>query len=173
MTDDLDPAVAAVLQERARRLARPPQPPEPEDTIELIEFTLGTETYGLEAARVRELFRLGAHSSLPGAEPPIGGVAAHRGSLITLLQIRPLLGLPEANPGIEPRVLVIDASPAPVGLLVDDVLDLRRVVGSTLRPAESVASARVSGLLMGITNDATIVLDVDAILQLFFGKDVT
>ncbi len=157
----------AVLEERARRLARPPAPPAPADTLEVITFTLANETYAVESRYILEVSRLADLSLLPGAEPPVFGVTAWRGELLTVLDLRPVLGLSAAALNDLSRVIVLGVTRAAFGVLVDTVLELVTLPASEVRaPPEGVAAQR--DYLRGVTPEAVLVLDGQRVLRLFY-----
>lgn len=154
-----------VLAERARVLARPVTPPAAGDTLELITFTLANETYAIESRDVLEVFRLTELAPLPGAEPPVRGITAWRGTLLTVLDLRATLGLAADALNDLSRVIALGAARAVVGLLVDAVQDVVRVPAPEVRPPpDGVAPQRT--YLRGITGDAVLVLDTRSLLRL-------
>ncbi len=157
--------VQTVLEERARRLARPPAPPPAGDTLEVITFALANETYAVESRYVHEVFRLVDLSPLPGAERPVFGVAAWRGDLLTILDLRPVLGLSVAALNDLSMVIVVAEERATFGILADAVRDLITLPSSEVRePPEGVAAQRT--YLRGMTSDAVLVLEARALLKL-------
>ena len=157
--------IRAVLEQRARLLARPAAPPPSGDTLELITFTLANETYALESRYVLEVFRLADLSPLPGAEPPVRGVTGWRGGLLTILDLRPVLGLSVAALNDLSRVIVLGENRAAFGILADAVRDVVTLPASEVRePPEGVAAQRM--YLRGITGEAVLVLEARALLRL-------
>ncbi|HYT83049.1 MAG TPA: chemotaxis protein CheW [Gemmatimonadales bacterium] len=154
-----------LLEERARLLARPPAPPLAADALEAITFALANETYAVESRYVLEVFRLVDLSLLPGAEPPVFGITAWRGELLTILDLRPVLGLSVAALNELSRVIVLGDERATFGILADAVRDLVTLPASEVRePPEGVAAQRT--YLRGMTGDAVLVLEVRALLRL-------
>lgn len=160
--------VQRILEERARRLARPAAPQRPADVLEVVSFQLAGERYAIAAERVREVFRLQGRSALPGAPDPIAGVTAHRGEILTLLDVRSILGLSSAALNDLGRVLVLEHGRTHVGILVDRVEGVEEVPRAELRPPLPLGPAAREHLV-GVTGDALIVLDVDVLLRLFDG----
>ncbi len=157
--------IRAVLEERARLLARPPAPRLAGDTLEVITFALANETYAVESRYVLEVFRLAGLSLLPGAEPLVYGVTAWRGELLTILDLRPVLGLSVAALNDLSRVIVLGEERATLGILADAVRDLVTLLASEVRePPEGVAAQRT--YLRGITGEAVLVLEARALLGL-------
>lgn len=153
-----------ILDERARALARPITPPAWGATIEVITFALGNETYALESRYLQGVFQL-QELSLIGGAPPIFGVTVWRGELLTILDLRRLLGVPAAALSDLSRVLVLGEARAAFGILADDVVELVTLPVATIGPpAEGVAAER--RYLRGITGEAVLVLDAAKLLQL-------
>jgi purine-binding chemotaxis protein CheW len=154
-----------VLEERARALARPALPPPAGDTLELITFALADEVYAIESRYVLAVFRLEDLSPLPGAEPPVCGVTAWRGGLLTILDLRPVLGLSVAALNDLNRVIVLGEDGPAFGILADAARELVTLPASDVRdPQEGVAAKRE--YLRGITDDAVLVLEARKLLQL-------
>jgi purine-binding chemotaxis protein CheW len=154
-----------VLEERARRLARPPAPPPAGEMLDVMTFALANETYAVESRYVHEVFRLVDLSPLPGAEPPVFGVAAWRGELLTILDLRAALGLSVAALNDLSRVIVIGESRPVFGILADAVRELIRLPAAEVRqPPEGAAAPRE--YLRGVTADAVLLLDAKQLLRL-------
>lgn len=154
-----------LLEERARRLAQAVTPPAAGDRLDLITFALANETYAIEARYAWEVFRLGELTPLPGADSPIRGVVAWRGALLTILDLRPVLGLSVTALNDLSRVIVLGERHAAFGILADAVHDLVTVPSSDVRdPPHAVATPRT--YLRGMTRDAVLVLDAPELLRL-------
>jgi purine-binding chemotaxis protein CheW len=154
----------AILHERARELARPSRAAETRDELELITFALADETYAMETRYIIAAFRLTDLCPLPGARAPIFGVSAWRGDLLTILDLRSLLGVSVTSLNDLSRVLVLGERRAVCGVIADAVLDLVRVPAMELQdPSHGVTMNRA--LIHGITRDAKIVLDGKAVLN--------
>lgn len=154
-----------ILEERARALARSETPPAWGATIEVVTFALDRERYALEMRYLQAVARLQALSPIPGAAEPIFGVSSWRGELLTIMDLRQLLGVPGAGLNDMSRVLVLGEGRAAFGLLADAVDELRTLPLSAIRhPPEGVAVRRE--YLRGITGDALLVLDAVELLKL-------
>lgn len=157
--------VRQVLEERARTLARPAVSPPPGDTLELITFALANEVYGLESSYVWAVFRLADLSPIPGAEPPVFGVTAWRGGLLTILDLRPVLDLSVAALNDLSRVIVVGNQRPAFGILADAARELVRLPASEVRaPPEGLGPRRE--FLRGIAADAVLVLEAKHLLHL-------
>ena len=165
VTDAAPEQVRAVLERRAQTLARPVAPPAPADRLEAVTFALANEVYAIESRYVFEVFRLEELSPLPGAEPPVFGVTAWRGELLTILDLRTVLGLPVTALNDLSRVMVLGADRAAFGVLADAVLGLVTLSAAGIRaPPEGIAAQR--DYIRGMTPEAVLVLEGQRLLHL-------
>jgi len=156
--------IRQVLEERARVLARPITRPAPGDVIQVITFALANEIYAIESHYVFEVFRLDQLAPLPGATPPVFGVTVRRGELLTILDLRTVLGLPVAALNDLSRVLVVGGDQPTAGVLADSVLELVTLPTQSIQlPREGLAAKRE--YLRGITPGAILVLDGQQLLR--------
>jgi len=164
-TDTSPEGVRELLEERARALARPAAPPPAGDMLELLTFALANEVYAVESRYVVAVFKLIDLSPLPGAEPPVFGVTAWRGELLTILDLRAALGLSVTALNDLSRVIVLGEERPAFGILADAARELVAVPAAEVRePPEGVAAQRE--YLRGVTPDAVLVLEATKLLQL-------
>lgn len=152
-----------VLAERARSLARPAAAPPPADALAVVSVRIAKESYGIEASDVLEVMSLSAFARLPGAMPPLFAVTAWRGDLLLLLDIRRALGLSSTALNDLRHVVVLEAGPQPVGILVDEVIGMTTIRTGDVRPLGTGAARE---LVRGVTSDALIVLETSAISRI-------
>jgi purine-binding chemotaxis protein CheW len=85
---------------------------------------LGGRPYAVDVAGAREVVVLDATTPVPGAPPSVLGVMNLRGSVLPVVEARPLLGLPvQAAPG-RGRALVLADGDRRAAILVEGVLGL-------------------------------------------------
>ncbi|HEU4629128.1 MAG TPA: chemotaxis protein CheW [Gemmatimonadaceae bacterium] len=155
---------AAVLAARARELARVPAAPDAEPALEVLGFTLGERTFGIESHHVHEVLRDVRLTPLPGAAAPVTAVVAWRGRILTVLDLRGALGAPP-GPAPATRLLVLGDERPELGLLADDIGTLTPLAATALHPLPEGATAQRE-YVRAITDDATVLLDGAAILRL-------
>jgi len=156
----------AILEERARLLARPP-PAEVRaaDRLELLIFSLSGETYALETRSVREVARFADFTGLPGASPFLLGVTNLRGEILPVFDLRRLAGIAPKGLTDLSRLLVLGEDREELGLLADDVREVKTIRREeVLDPPEELAAIG-RGLLLGVTKEAVIVLDGGGLLR--------
>jgi purine-binding chemotaxis protein CheW len=153
----------AILDERARLLARVPVQETRAEGLEVVVFTLANERYGIETRHVREVVRLTNLTPLPGAPEFLAGIINLRGSILAVLDLGKFFGLAVPELSDRARVIVLGEERAEFGVLAEayEVVTLR--ADAVREPPDSVAgSARE--FLRGVTADALLVLDGAALL---------
>lgn len=101
-------------------------PPTPvvEPSSGFVCFMLAQQRYGVAVGQVREVLRLGELAWVPGAPSACLGVVNLRGQIVSVLDLRQMLGQPQVEPDAASRLLVIDYGESALALLVDRVLEL-------------------------------------------------
>jgi purine-binding chemotaxis protein CheW len=106
------------------------------ESAQYVVFRLGKEEYGFDVRVVREINNMEEVAKVHRSASHIEGVINLRGKLLTVVNLRKRFGM-EPNPAAEgnQRIVVVDAADAPVGFLVDEVMEVARF------PKESVEKA--------------------------------
>lgn len=149
-----------ILAARARVLARPADESAAGETSDLVAFSLGSDVYAVEARRVLGVFRLVDLTPVPGADRRIAGLTVWRGSLLTVMDLRQVLGL--AATGLDDRawVVVLAADGAARGLLAGALRGLMQATAASLRePGPDLQVDR--RFVRAVTDDAVVVLEPD------------
>jgi purine-binding chemotaxis protein CheW len=122
------------------------------DTLQFVVFRLGKEEYGFDVAIVREIHNIEEVAKVHRSASHIEGVINLRGKLLTVVNLRKRFGM-EPNPDAEgnKKIVVVDAADAPVGFLVDEVLEVARFRKESVEKAPSyVASGIEAQYVLGI-----------------------
>jgi len=133
-------------------------------------FRLGSEEYGFEVGTVREIHRLDSVTTVHRSAPYIEGVMNLRGKLVTVINLRKRFGMEPAGPECQPKIIVVDALDAPVGYLVDEVVEVARFNKEDIeKPPPYVAKGAEALYVLGIAkqNDRLVtIIDPLKILDL-------
>ena len=116
---------------------------------EYLAFRVAHEAYALPLASVREILKLGAITEVPRAPKDVLGVVSVRGRVTTVLDLRKRLRMPAAESTKHARVLLVDAGPEVLGLLVDEVLQVYRLRDEEIEVA-GVTQGDLSEHVLGI-----------------------
>ena len=151
-----------LLARRARELAKPREVVDAAaaaDEMDVLVFLIGDERLAMPLVSIVAIIRAAVVTPLPRAVAPVYGVTAWRGRPLTVLSV----GAKAASHDADTRLIVLgDGRRAVVGLLADSVDETRVVARSKLTP--TVSGARRS-MAMGMTDDAVLVLDAEAMLN--------
>lgn len=154
-----------ILAERARILARPAAERARADRLELLVFALSGEWWALEARSVREVARFTDFTPVPGASPHLLGVTNLRGEILPVFDLRALTGRAAKGLGDLSRLLVLGEDRDELGLLADQVGEVRPVSPDEILDLPESLRAAGRTLLRGVTRDAVMVLDAGALLR--------
>jgi purine-binding chemotaxis protein CheW len=122
---------------------------------EYLAFTLGGDVYAAPVALVREILKPPPLTPVPRAPHQIVGIVSVRGKLVTVVDLRRRLRLPEGPPTRKSRILLVDATGGEVmGVLVDEVLQVYRLAESEIEAAATALGGEVAGYIAGIARPA-------------------
>jgi purine-binding chemotaxis protein CheW len=156
-------AERAILKQRARELARRTSAGKQISALpEHVILTIAGERYLVEAARVREAIAVREITPLPGAPAAIQGIAAVRGRVVAVADLRRLFGLPDISETGSGKLVVIEHRGVEFGVVVDAVTvpQSSLMLGSAASSASGGPDAK---FLRGVTPEGLILLDLSAI----------
>jgi purine-binding chemotaxis protein CheW len=154
-----------ILRQRARELAVEPAAEGTGDRIEIVEFLLATEHYGIETAFVREVCALKDLTPVPCTPAHVLGILNVRGRILSVIDLKKFFDLPERGLSDLNKVLVLESGAMAFGILADRIRGIRRLpAGSLQRNMPTLRDIRAV-YLKGIAEDRTIVLDGQEILS--------
>ncbi|HKG03913.1 MAG TPA: chemotaxis protein CheW [Conexibacter sp.] len=124
------------------------------DTSQLVVCALGDEEYGLPVGQVREIVRYTEPRPVASDVPWMRGVISLRGRLVPVHDLAARLGLATADatvsPPLDAKLVIVETADEPVGVLVDDVVEVLTIDASQLEdvPSGSGQIARVGDRLV-------------------------
>jgi purine-binding chemotaxis protein CheW len=144
--------------------------------IQLCLVRIGAESYAIDLKRVEEILPVPALTPLPRAPRFLEGVVRLRGEVLPVVDARKRLQVtstatpalkPSGKPKITERLVVCRVGTRKVGVLVDAVTQVQRVMRSSLRPAPLANRPGAAPHILGVTGEGdhlTLLLDVKALL---------
>ena len=104
-----------------------------------LSFCLGSEHYGVEILRVREIIGLLAITPLPQTPGYVKGVMNLRGRIIPVIDLRLRFGLPSTEATKETCIIVLetseqDGSQTVMGAIVDSVREVQDIAPAAIEP---------------------------------------
>jgi purine-binding chemotaxis protein CheW len=113
-------------------------------TKQMIVFRVTDEIFATDIGVVREVIKLEEVTPVPGTPDTIAGIINIRSRIVPLLELGALLHVGQ-HTASKPYILLIDTSDnGVVGMIVDEVLEIRRFDVEEIKPAPKVLSTKVS-----------------------------
>ena len=99
-----------------------------EESVLLSTFYVRDSLFGLDAAGVQEVIRMGAVTRVRNAPAEVVGIVNLRGRIVTILDIGLKLGFEPVEAGRESRVFIVEDRNEFIGFLVDRGAEVVEVV---------------------------------------------
>ena len=110
-------------------------------------FNLADEEYGLEILKVREIIGLMDITRVPRTPPYVRGVINLRGKVIPVVDLRQKFGMPPCEPTDQTVIIVVqyawDDRVITMGILVDQVLEVRSIDGTHIEPPPTLGESAI------------------------------
>ena len=128
--------------------------------LEVLEFTLGNNHYGINVAKIREILTYQPITPVPNSHPSVEGIFMPRDTMITVVNLKRCLGMPEDGTG-EGLFIITNFH-------VDAVIGIHRVSWESIIKPDSTINTEDNSASTGV-----IKLDDKLIIILDFEKIVT
>ena len=153
-----------ILKERAKALAYTEKKKTMEETIEIVDFLLAKEHYGIESRYIHEVYPLKNYTPLPGVPSFVLGLLNVRGRIISVVDIKKFFDMPTRGISDLNKVIIINDDYMEFGILADEILGVRNIAISGLsHPLQTLTG--ISGkFVKGVTGERLVVLDAAKIL---------
>ncbi|WP_300682328.1 chemotaxis protein CheW [Nocardioides sp.] len=135
--------------------------------------------FGVDVDQVQEVLRHQPMTPVPRAHEAVHGLINLRGQIVTAVDLRARLRLPERAEGELPMNVIVRSRGEVVSLLVDDigdVIDAEQPGGLGMEPPPSNLPADVREVVVGVrplTDAILLVLDADRAVDLTTAPDPT
>ncbi|QSV44499.1 chemotaxis protein CheW [Geobacter benzoatilyticus] len=157
---------ARILKTRAAALARDSRPEETAaGQLEILEFLLAYERYGIEMSCVRETCPLKDLTPLPCTPPFVLGLINVRGEIVSVIDLKKFFDLPEKGLTDLNKVIIVHDEDMTFGILADEILGVRLIPDEGTQPSLPTLTGIRDEYLKGITGERTIILDGKRILN--------
>lgn len=155
-----------ILKARARALAQEPKERDTaEEYIEVVEFLLAHETYGIESLYVREVYPLKELTPLPCTPPFVLGIINVRRQILSLIDLKKFFDLPEKGLTDLNKVIIVRTDAMELGILADVILGTRSIPLKEIQPTLPTLTGIRAEYLRGVTKERLIILDAEKILS--------
>jgi purine-binding chemotaxis protein CheW len=108
-------------------------------TRQYCTFLLDRYSFGIDVLKVQEIIRYQEMTRVPLAPPVVRGLINLRGQIVTAIDLRRRLELPDRPAGLPPVNVVVSSPDGAISLLVDEIGDVMTVSEETFeRPPDSL-----------------------------------
>ena len=111
-------------------------------------FEVDGQFFGVDVARVQEVFRHHDRTPVPLAPPTVAGLINLRGEVIPAIDVRTRMGLPRRESGDPMNVVVRDGDEV-VSLLVDSIGDVSEADDAAVEPPPTTISGPARDMILG------------------------
>jgi purine-binding chemotaxis protein CheW len=160
--EEIKKIFAARTKDLARRKEKEKQSSE---YLEVAEFVLADERYGIESFRIVEVYPLKDLTPLPSTPPFIMGIINVRGQILTVIDIKKFFDLPDKGLSDLSKVIIVKVGETEVGFLADVCMGISSIPLNRIQSSLSTLTDIGAEYLKGVTSDQLIILDVEKILS--------
>lgn len=130
--------------------------------LELLEFVVGNQYYGINVAKIRELCPYQQPTPVPNAHEFIEGIFMPRDMLITVIDLCKALGMPSTGDGEGDMYIITNFNRLHTAFHVQKVVGIHRVSWEDIAKPDSTIGATGKGVATGIAKvDGKIIIVLD------------
>ncbi len=153
-----------ILEARAEALARESEGAKDSDSLEIVEFLLADEYYGIESRYIREVYPIKDYTPLPGTPSFVLGLINVRGLIVSVIDIKKFFDMPDKGISDLNKVIIIHGDMMEFGILADEILGVRNVAPNEIQPPPPTLTGIREEYLRGITRERIVILDAKRLL---------
>jgi purine-binding chemotaxis protein CheW len=136
-----------------------------------LTFALGSEEYGLEILKVREIIGYMSITSVPRTPSYVKGVINLRGQVIPVINLRIKFGIPETDITDQSCIIVVEIQSAvgklQTGMIVDSVSEVLEIKSADLEEPPNLGGGIDDSSILAmakIGNKVKILLDIEKVI---------
>ena len=119
-------------------------------TQQLCTFLLDGLLFGVDVMNVQEVIRLQDMTPVPLTSAIVRGLINLRGQIVTAIDMRPRLSLPDRAKDAEPMNVVVRTTDGVVSLLVDEIGDVLEVSDDAWERSPETMTAQLRDVVSGV-----------------------
>ncbi len=131
--------------------------------FEIVEFTVGPVTYGINVAKVREVINPVTVTKMPNTHPYVEGVFTLRGKVMPLVNLAKSLGC-ELTADTH-KIIVSELNNYFVGFLVDEVSRIHRISWTAMEPPPNITNSDMVVGIVKMADKMVVLLDFEKIVS--------
>ena len=134
--------------------------------LEVLEFKVGKNFYGINVAKIREILLYQPVTPLPNAHPSIEGIFMPRDIMISVISLRKCLNIQD-EPTTDGLFIITNFNSLNTAFHVDEVLGIHRVSWEDIIKPDATISSDESGVSTGVIkleDRLVVILDFEKIV---------
>ena len=134
--------------------------------LEILEFTLGDNHYGINMAKIREILSYQKVTPVPNTHPSVEGIFMPREVMITVINLKKCLGM--EDDGQEGLFIITNFNKLDVAFHVDQVVGIHRVSWNEIIKPDSTINGEDGSVATGVIKmdgKLVVILDFEAIVS--------
>jgi purine-binding chemotaxis protein CheW len=149
-----------ILKKRARELARPLQNKEHEDDVlQIVEFQLGGEVYGLELDHILEVYPLRGLTPIPGVPPFVQGIINVRGQIVSVIDLKIFFEMDTEELTDTTCVIILQSKNMEFAILADTIIGIDTIAKKEIMPSLPTLTGVRADFLKGVSKERLVILD--------------
>lgn len=134
--------------------------------LEILEFTLGDNHYGINVAKIREILQYTPVTPVPNAHPSVEGIFMPRDTMITVINLKSCLGLAESDE--KGLFIITNFNKLNIAFHVDAVIGIHRVSWEAIIKPDSTLNGQSGSTSTGVIkmqDKLVVILDFESIVS--------
>jgi purine-binding chemotaxis protein CheW len=139
-----------------------------EDTSQFVTFMIGSEVYGVEVLRVKEILGMTEITPVPNSLPFMKGVINLRGAVVPVVDMRLKFQMEKRDYDGFTVIIIVEVRERLIGMIVDTVSDVATIPVDKIQDTPHFSVKIETDFIRGIgqlDTSLVIILDVDRILN--------
>ena len=135
--------------------------------LEVLEFTLGNNHYGINVAKIREILTYQPVTPVPNSHPSVEGIFMPRDTMITVVNLKRCLGMAESGDG-KGLFIITNFNKLNIAFHVDAVIGIHRVSWESIIKPDSTINTEDNSASTGVIkmdDKLIIILDFEKIVS--------
>ena len=135
--------------------------------LEVLEFTIGNNHYGINVAKVREIIPYQEVTPVPNTHPSIEGIFMPRDKIITVISLANELNLAVNNSNKSDMMIITNFNKLDIAFHVQSVMGIHRISWADIIKPEATLNTSETSVATGIIkleNKLIIILDFEKIV---------
>ncbi len=159
-----DDEINSILHQRAKKLEKEFTSTISQNKLDILEFTLGSEHYGIASNFVNRVSTADKIRRLPSTPEFVEGIINVHGNVICIINLKQFFGMSKLKSNDLNRILIIEYADFKLGILADEVIGIESISLDTIQSSIPTLTGIHSEFLTGITQNQKIIINIPKLI---------